>query len=329
MARVLVTGGAGFIGHCTVRLLAERKHRVSVVDNLSSGNHALPEARLHVMDIASPELRHVFKEEKPDYVIMLASQVGVASSIRDPLEDARVNVLGTTNLLWACVEFRVKKVVYASSAAVYGTSAGPVTTEDTDLRPTTFYGLSKLTAEKYVRMFGLHYGLPFTILRYSNVYGPGQERSKEPGVVSRFLQCALNGATPVVYGDGEQTRDFVYVEDVAQANLAALTLGENHAINISSGRAISVRRLLSTIARLTRTNLRPVFAPRTEGEIAHSTLDNSKAAMVLGWRPQTNLRSGLRKTLRHLLNTGDHASVVGLREALETPAAASLLPNRP
>lgn len=280
MARVLVTGGAGFIGHRTVRLLAERKHRVSVVDNLSSGNHALPEACLHVMDIASPELRHVFKEEKPDYVILLASQVGVASSIRDPLEDAR-------------------------------------------------YGLSKLTAEKYVRMFGLHYGLPFTILRYSNVYGPGQERSKEPGVVSRFLQCALNGATPVVYGDGEQTRDFVYVEDVAQANLAALTLGENHAINISSGRAISVRRLLSTIARLTRTNLRPVFAPRTEGEIAHSTLDNSKAAMVLGWRPQTNPRSGLRKTLRHLLNTGDHASVVGLREALETPAAASLLPNRP
>lgn len=320
MARVLVTGGAGFIGHHTVDLLVTHRHRVSVIDNLTSGNRPLIDAHLYVMDITSGDIRKVFCEERPDYVVLLASQVGVGPSLTDPVNDANVNILGTVNLLENCSRFGVQKVVFASSAAVYGAFHGEKATEECEPNPQAFYGLSKLTAERYIRMYGRQHGLNYTILRYSNVYGMGQESSRQMGVVLRFLRSALSGDPPVVYGDGFQTRDFVFVQDIARANLAALTRGNDQIVNASSGSATTVIDLLTEVAGVTGVNLHPVYAPRAESDISHSILDNSKAASVLGWKPETDLRSGLLRTYQHLRNRGDVRFLTGVHEE---PAALS------
>lgn len=226
--KVLVTGGAGFIGSHVVDCLIESGHETVVVDNLATGkaSHVHPKAKLYVTDIRSKELKEIVETEKPRVVIHQAAQVSVKRSVDEPLWDAEINILGTLNLLECCRAANVEKLIYASSAAVYGDPVYVGVDERHLIQPLSLYGVSKYTPELYIKVYHHLYGLNYTILRYANVYGPRQDSEGEGGVVSIFIDKLLKGEQPIIYGDGEQTRDFVYVTDVAQANVMALTRGD-------------------------------------------------------------------------------------------------------
>lgn len=300
----MVTGGAGFIGSQIVDLLIERGNRVLVVDNLSTGSerNLNPEAEFSPMDICHPELANLVARFRPQVVIHQAAQVSVPLSIKDPLHDARVNVLGTLNLLEACRLAKVIKVIYASSAALYGEPQYLPVDETHPLNPMCGYGVSKFTGERYLDAYCSMYGLGYTVLRYANVYGPRQDALGEGGVVAIFLNRLLKGEAPVIFGDGEQTRDFVYVKDVATANVVALTSGQGQILNVSTGQPTSVNHLFEILKEITGYSGQPVYAlPRT-GDIVHSYLNNEAAKVHLKWQPQWNLSRGLKDF--YLVSTG-------------------------
>ncbi len=297
--RVIVTGGAGFIGSHTVDKLVAGGAQVTVIDNLSTGKkeNLNPQADFVEMDITSNGLSSVFDRFRPEAVIHLAAQVSVAKSINDPVRDSMINVVGSVNLLENCRRTGVNKVVYAASAAVYGNPGETVLQESIPAQPLSFYGVSKLAPEYYLKVFHHLYGLKYTVLRYANVYGPRQDASGEGGVVSIFAAKILAGQSPVIYGDGEQTRDFVYVGDVAKANIIALGRGDQQVLNIGTGMRTSVNQLFSVMAELAGKDLSPMYAGAREGDIRHSCMDSSRARAVLGWEPQSLLKDGLSKTL--------------------------------
>ncbi|WP_338119943.1 NAD-dependent epimerase/dehydratase family protein [Paenibacillus thalictri] len=298
---MLVTGGAGFIGsHIVESLLAEGYEPV-IVDIMRTGNRTFVPAGvvLYETDISASNLEEVFEKEKPIYAIHLAAQVDVASSLKDPVGDAGTNIVGTIRLLDCCRKFNVKKIVYSSSCAVYGDAEqdGGGITEDFPIRPLTFYGISKFSPELYIRAYQQLYGLAFTIFRYANVYGPRQTPKGEGGVVPIFIGKLSLGDTPVIYGDGEQTRDFVYVKDVAAANLLALRKGDNEIFNIGCSRPTSVNRLYELISSLLEVHVPPLYYPKRSGDITDSLLNHSKAKQQLGWTPGYDLQAGLRETI--------------------------------
>jgi UDP-glucose 4-epimerase len=299
--KVLVTGGAGFIGSNVVDLLLASGHEVVVVDNLATGRegHLNPRAAFYRLDIVQDALARVLAAERPQVVIHHAAQISVPTSMRDPAFDAKVNVVGTLRLLEACVRHGVDKLIYASSAAVYGNPDYLPVDEVHPIRPISAYGVSKYTPELYIRLFSQQHGLRYTILRYANVYGIRQDPQGEGGVVSIFVDCLLSGRRPVIFGDGEQTRDFIYVKDVAAANLAALSGGDGGTFNISRNERTSVNQLLQTMADILGRDVEPEYAPPRDGDIVHSSLDNRRAIAELGWTPQYNLEAGLRETLAH------------------------------
>ncbi|MCL4441910.1 MAG: NAD-dependent epimerase/dehydratase family protein [Firmicutes bacterium] len=297
--RVLVTGGAGFIGSHTVDKLIEKGAEVVVVDDLSAGKaeNLNPKADFVKLDITSEQLAEAFGRYRPEYVIHLAAQVSVVKSLGNPVKDCLTNITGSVNLLENCRRHGVSKVVYASSAAVYGNPDHIEVSEETSNLPMSFYGVSKLTPENYLRVFNHLYGLRYTVLRYANVYGPRQDAAGEGGVVSIFATKVLAGENPVIFGDGEQTRDFVYVEDVAKANIRALKGGDMAALNVGTGIRTSVNRLFSVISQLTGACLKPVYSEARDGEILHSCMDVRKIKETLGWEPGFLLKEGLAKTV--------------------------------
>jgi len=297
--KVLVTGGAGFIGSHIADTLLQAGADVAVIDNLSTGRlENLPAGvTLYREDIRAAACEEIFAKEKPEYVIHQAAQANVGKSLADPAEDASVNVAGTINLLENCRRSGIRKIVYASSAAVYGDPERLPLTEDAACRPLSPYGVSKLTAEYYLAVYAANYGLRYTALRYANIYGPRQAREGEGGVITIFIDDLLAGRNLTVYGDGEQTRDFVYVGDVAAANFLALTRGDNGIFNIGSGGSIALNRLADELSKAS--GITPKIerqAPRP-GDIRHSCLANGKAAAELGWQPRTGLAAGLRLTV--------------------------------
>lgn len=296
---VVVTGGAGFIGAHSVRELLTRGHRVTAIDDLSHGKReALPsDAPLHVLDVRSDKLAALLRELRPEAILHLAAQMDVRRSMADPLFDASVNVLGTVNTLQAAAAAGARRFVFASSGgAIYGEQEVFPAREDHPRRPASAYGVSKLCGEEYLALYGRT--LSVLALRYANVYGPGQDPHGEAGVVAIFLQKLLSGAEPVLNGDGEQTRDYVHVSDVARVNALALESAVQGALNVGTARETSVLELSRRLAHLTGVKGPFRHGPAQPGEQRRSTIDPAAALERLGWRPQIDLEQGLQETSR-------------------------------
>ena len=296
--RILVTGGAGFIGSHIVEAYLAAGHDVAVVDSLWSHGGGKREnvpaaARFYHLDIRDPGLAAVLAKERPDVVNHHAAQHSVKFSTDDPAYDAQVNVLGLINVLTAAQDAGVKKVLFASSAATYGTVEHLPITEQTPQHPESPYGITKMVTEHYLHYWQQERGLPFTALRYSNVYGPRQDPNGEAGVVAIFARRFLDQKPVKIYWDGEQTRDYVYVGDVARANLLALTAAENKIICIGSGVATSVNAIYEGLAALTGTSVPIERLPRRPGDPRDSLFNPAYAAEVLGWQAQVTFQEGL------------------------------------
>ena len=306
--KVLVTGGAGFIGSHVVDELLRRKHRVTIVDNFCTGRreNVHVDANLVNLDIAQDDLNSLFSAERFDFVIHLAAQTAVPKSLTEPDYDCRVNILGTVNVLEASRKTGVKRVVFASSAAVYGNTDSFPIVETTATKPTSFYGLSKMVAENYLNLYWETFGLEAIVLRFANVYGERQGDSGEGGVVSIFARKLFSNQLISIFGDGGQTRDFIYVKDVAAANCAALTATcSNGTFNISTGTEISVNQLADMMMKIAGKEPEMVYAPARKGDIYRSSLDNTAAIQCLGWQPKTNMLSGLTATYDYLSPKGN------------------------
>lgn len=304
--KVLVTGGAGFIGSNVVDALVERGHDVAVVDNLSIGkeSNVNKKARLHRCDICDvTELDKVFEKEKPEAVIHHAAQINVRESLRDPVFDARINVLGSINLLECCRKYDIKRIVYASSVAAYGEPKYLPVDENHPVSPLSPYGASKYVVEKYLDVYGAVYSLGSVILRYGNVYGPRQDPAGEAGVVAIFTDRMLAGQEITINDDGDQTRDFVYVGDVAKANVLALEKNAGRqAFNIGTGVPTSVNDIVGGLEKALSTKAKSRHGPAIKGEIRHIHLNIDLARKRLGFNPSIGLEEGLRRTVEWAKN---------------------------
>ena len=296
-----MTGGAGFIGSTLVDALIAGGATVTVVDDLSRGrrDQVASAAQFHQLDIGDESLVEMIADAAPDVVFHEAAQIDVRRSVTEPVLDARINVLGTINVLRACVLGGVRRLVFASSGgAIYGDTDVLPTPESHPAAPASAYGAAKLSGEAYGGVFAKLYGLEFIALRYANVYGPRQDPHGEAGVVAIFAQRLLAGAEPVINGDGGQTRDYVHVEDVVAANLRAAETVNVGAYNIGTGTECDVNELYAHIARVAGVQRPPRHGAAKPGEQRRSCLDITRAAGLLGWRPKVALEDGIAGTVR-------------------------------
>ena len=300
--RVLVTGGAGFVGSHIVDRLLGRGDDVLVVDDMSTGKagNLSGEVRIEEMDIGAPSFGALASSFRPDLITHAAAQASVPASMSDPSLDAEINVVGGINVCRAAIDSGCSQLVYITTGgALYGTPEYLPCDEDHPIRPLSPYGLSKWTLELYMRML-LPGSVRLKVLRLANVYGPRQDSGGEAGVVAIFAGRMLRGERVTIFGDGEQTRDFVYVEDVAGAHELAQGLSQPLTVNISSGAATTVMELFHRLANETRYRLPPLYEGERPGDIKHVVLANSRARRLLRWTPQTSLEHGLRETLAWL-----------------------------
>lgn len=305
--KVLVTGGAGFIGSHVVDRLVEEGHQVVVVDNLSTGKkkNVNRAATLYKLDIQSGRLEKVFRNERPNIVIHLAAQVSVRLSVENPMLDAQVNVLGTMNILHQAALHGARKVIFSSSGdAIYGEQDVHPAPESHPARPLSPYGISKLCGEHYLSYFQRVSGIQVVSLRYASVYGPRQDPQGEAGVVAVFIRKMLNNEQPIINGNGRQTRDFVFVDDVVQANLAVMGQESQGTYNVGTGVETSVNELFQVLAGLTGSPCKEVHGPAKMGEQMRSVIDCSKLKQELGWEPEVNLTEGLEKTVAYFKDMG-------------------------
>ena len=298
--KILMTGGAGFIGSAVAQAYLRQGHAVVVVDDLSTGKkERVPaEAIFYDSDIRdAAKLRAIFEKEKPDVVNHHAAQANADASVKDPVADYETNILGLITVLECCKEHGVKRIIFSSSAAVYGDKkpAKDGLKEDDALFQISPYGASKMTSELYLRCYWNLYKIPFVILRYANVYGQHQDGG-EAGVVPIFIRAMLTGTPCTIFGDGEQTRDYIFVEDVVAANVAALTKGDNDVFNVGTGVQTSVNQLTAMLKESVGKGTTEWGAERP-GDIRHSFLNSDKAKKVLGWHAETPLTEGLKKTV--------------------------------
>jgi UDP-glucose 4-epimerase len=300
--KIVVTGGAGFIGSHLVDRLIQEGYEVAVVDNLSTGKrrNVNRAARLYKMDIQSSSLERVFRKERPAVVMHLAAQMNVRLSVENPVFDAQVNIIGTLNLLEQAVKHGSRKIVFASSGgAVYGEQEVYPAPETHATRPLSPYGISKLTGDHYLEYYQRVSGIQSVSLRYANVYGPRQDPDGEAGVVAIFAQKMLRGERPIINGNGRQTRDFVFVEDVVEANLAVMGKEVMGVYNVGTGRETSVNDLFRILATLTNAGSQELHGPAKKGEQARSVVDATKIRRELGWEPRVSLEEGLKRTVEY------------------------------
>lgn len=305
MAKSVVTGGAGFIGSNLVDLLVDEGHEVLVLDDLSSGSISnLKDARargnvtLHQIDVVGNEVVDLVRSFQPETVFHLAAQIDVRHSVADPVMDARVNVLGTVNMLEAARHGNAERFVFSSSGgAMFGDTFNIPTPEKQERRPESPYGVSKSVVDQYFEYYHRIHGIDYMSLGFANVYGPRQDPHGEAGVVAIFIGSLLAHKPPTIFGDGLQTRDFVFVEDVADAMLRASRIGGAQVLNIGTGVETSILKLYDVIAGAVGVDVAPVMAAAKRGEQLRSCLDPSAAMAHLGWEPWTSLEEGIAKTV--------------------------------
>ena len=311
MRKVLVTGGAGFIGSHVVDEYLRRDWEVVVLDNLSTGKreNVNQEAKFYQMDITDPGIDRLFIQEKFDLVNHHAAQIDVRISVRDPLLDAQTNILGTLNLLKNCLKYGVGNFIFISSGgAIYGEVDNLPAREEYPKNPLSPYGVSKHTIEHYLYYYQHTFGLNYLALRYGNVYGPRQDPYGEAGVIAIFSEKMLQGKRPFIFGDGRQLRDYVYVEDVATANMMGTekiqelnrrdpSSPDDLAYNVGTQKGSSVNLIYQSLAQITRFKMPPYHAPERKGEIRRIYLDIEKAERELKWKPTLDLREGLKRTV--------------------------------
>ncbi len=300
--KVLVTGGAGFIGSHIVDRFVQEGHEVVVADDLSTGkkkniNRA---ARFYKADILSPKIKKILQKEKPDVISHHAAQMDVRRSVADPLFDAQVNILGFLNVLENAVRCGTKKLIFASSGgAVYGEQQIFPAPETHPTHPVSPYGISKLSGEHYLHYYERAAGLNYVALRYANVYGPRQDPFGEAGVVAIFTQKILLNEQPIINGNGKQTRDYVFVEDVIEAHMAALEEGVRGIFNVGTGMETTVNQLFRHLVDITGSKAREVYGPEKRGEQLRSSLDHSKLKKVSDWEAKVPITEGLSKTVEY------------------------------
>jgi UDP-glucose 4-epimerase len=300
--KILVTGGAGFIGSHVVDALIGAGHHVSIVDNLwERGGGKLeninPNANFYKVDICDVALSDVFQKEQPEVICHLAAQHSVKISTENPIHDANVNILGLINVLQNATWFGVRKIIFSSSGASYGTVERMPVNEDTTQHPESPYGITKMASEFYLRFWKDMFGLEFTILRYGNVYGPRQDPMGEAGVIAIFSRQILINEPVRIDWNGEQQKDYVYVMDVARANLLALTAGNGEVYCIANGRGTSVNTLYQSLVNEIGHKVETRRSPKRPGDIFLTYFDCSKACQELGWVPEVGLEEGLRLTV--------------------------------
>lgn len=298
--KIMLTGGAGFIGSHIADLLVEEGHHIIIIDNLSTGKEANinRDASFYHLSILDDGLEEIFRREKPDIVNHHAAQVNVRDSVADPIYDLEINIRGTVHLLELGRKYGVRKVIFASSGgAIYGEQIVFPAAEDHPLKPLSPYGVSKLAGEHYLSYYWQNFALPAVCLRYANVYGPRQDPLGEAGVVAIFAQKMLSGRQPIINGSGMQTRDYVFVEDVARINLLALNNAATGAYNVGTGIETTVNDLFLKIKALTRSEATAMHGEPKKGEQFRSVLSAEKARRELGWKPLVGLNEGLQRTV--------------------------------
>ena len=299
--RITVTGGAGFIGSHLVDRLIEDGHTVQVIDNLYTGNKKFvhSKAQFIELDIRDPKLYSVLEEFRPDYIFHEAAQTEVSTSMSDPMLDCDINLMGLINLLNAAVKLDVKKFLMPSSAAVYGNLDTLPLNEEMLGNPSSFYGLTKLTTEHYLRIYHEAFGLPYICYRYSNVFGPRQGNGGEGGVISIFAKAIVQGSPIIIYGDGKQTRDFIYVDDVVEANILGMQHQVTGIYNVSTGISSSVNLLVDEFRNISGKDIEVVYDKPRLGDIRDSVLATDKSEKELLFTAKYNLHDGLIKTYEY------------------------------
>jgi UDP-glucose 4-epimerase len=299
--RILVTGGAGFIGSHTVdALVATGSHEVSVVDNLSAGkrDQINPGTRFHQADIRdAAEVGRIIGDERPEVIVHFAAQMDVRRSVADPAFDAQVNLVGFLNLMEAARQHGLRRVVFSSTGgAIYGEQDTFPADESHPCRPVSPYGVAKFSTESYLFFYKAQYGIDYAAMRYANVYGPRQDPHGEAGVVAIFCGRLLEDKPVTIFGDGKQTRDYVYVGDVVRANVAAVTASATGPINVGTGIETDVNQLYRALAAAAGSDRPPTYAPARPGEQSRSVIAATRARRELGWSPQVTIEEGLRRT---------------------------------
>ncbi|MDD3711069.1 MAG: NAD-dependent epimerase/dehydratase family protein [Patescibacteria group bacterium] len=300
MSKILVSGGAGFIGSNLVDKLVELGHQVVVIDSLFSGKkeYLNQSATFYQLDIFSPEVSTIFAEEKFDYVYHLAAQIDVRKSVEDPIFDNQVNILGGLNILSNCQKYKVKKIMFASSGgAIYGFPKEIPTPETYPPYPVSPYGINKLSFEKYLNYYYRVLGQEYVALRLANVYGPRQYKGGEAGVISIFVDNAVNGKKSYIYGDGFQTRDYIYVDDVVNAFISAMTDGVIGEFNIGTGVEKNLLDIILAIENALDQKVEVEYLEPKMGEERRSCLDFSRVQDAIGWKPQIDFNQGIKKTI--------------------------------
>ncbi|MDA2935682.1 NAD-dependent epimerase/dehydratase family protein [Patescibacteria group bacterium AH-259-L05] len=325
--KILVTGGAGFIGSHLVDSLIQNRHKVYIIDDLSTGlkKNINPKAKFFKIDIRDKKVNEIFISEKPDIVFHCAAQINLRASLESPVFDADVNILGSLNVIENAQKYKVKKIIFSSTGgAIYGETKKIPTLESYTAQPTSPYGLSKLTVEKYLKIYynldkdiipfkfqgsdkvalsatksGSYkqFGLDYVVLRYANVYGPRQNVLAEAGVIAIFILNILNNKPCTINGSGRQTRDYVYVEDVVRANLLALGGNKIGIYNVGTGKQTSVNQIFKKLTQFTNSKISKKYEPPIKGELQRSALDWEKIKRELGWKPKIDLNTGLKLTI--------------------------------
>lgn len=302
--KILITGGAGFIGSHLVETYLEAGFTVVVVDKKENPDtFAKLPLKYYQQDIGSPEVEHIFQTEKPDIINHHAALINVTKSLLNPVEYTRTNVLATINLLELAKKYEVEQFIFASSAAVYGLGTDLPIRENSTLKPMSFYGLDKMLCEYYLNLYNQDFIT--TIFRYANVYGPRQTCSAEGGVVAIFCQSLASNKAVSIFGDGQQTRDFIFVKDIAQANLQAVKQNIKGLMHVSTGTKTTINDLYNLLSCISQTKLKPDYQPERSGDIRNSVLDNSSISQILDWKTKYSLEQGLKLTWEYFRNESD------------------------